>query len=669
MSDPGEEIANLREQIRWHDCLYYDQARAEISDLEYDRLQASLCALEAAHPELVTPDSPTQRVGGEPVAELISVTHRLPMLSIENTYSVDELRQFAARVAKLLPGEEIAWAVELKIDGVAVSLRYENGELVQAATRGNGAIGDDITHNARTIADIPLRLNGESPPPVVEFRGEIYMANSGLVLLNEEQCAKAEEPYANTRNVAAGSIRLLDPKICAARRLRMFVHGLGDFVGDAPRTHAEFLERVKQWGLKPTPDVTICPDLETAIAACEQMIERLHELDFEVDGLVVKVNAFDQRDRLGNTSKSPRWVVAYKFEKYEAVTRLNDIVVQVGKTGVITPVAELEPVELAGTVVRRASLHNAEEIERKDIRIGDRVVVEKAGKVIPHIVRVEKHERTAELPPFPFPTHCPECGAAAIKDEGGVYIRCPNPACPAQLRERIRYYATRNAMDIEGLGEKLIEQLVAKGLVKSLGDLYRLQLGQLIDLERMGTKSAENLIAQLERSKTQGLARLLNALSIRHVGVRTAQLLAARFGTIDALLAAGGDELANTAEVGPIIAKSINEYLQSDFGRLTIAELRELGVVLELPASERVNAAGPFAGKTIVVTGTLQHFKRDEIERLITQHGGKPAGSVSKKTDFVVAGAEAGSKLAKAQQLGVKVLTEQEFRALLDRQA
>jgi len=665
MSKVADEIQKLRDEIRRHDRLYYVEGRNEISDLEYDKLLVKLRELEAAHPELITSDSPTQRIGDQPISELTPVTHRVPMLSIENTYNLDELREFGTRVAKLLPGEKIAWIVELKVDGVAASVLYEAGKLTLAATRGNGFVGDDITHNIRTIHGVPLVLHDDAPPAAIEFRGEVYMTNADLVTLNERRAERDEELYANTRNVTAGSIRLLDPRICAERHLRFFVHGLGYSDGYETKSNWDYLAQVERWGLRKTPHVSKHADFEAAIAHCEQLIENLHELDFEVDGLVLKVDDFDQRARLGNTSKSPRWVVAYKFEKFEATTRLNEIRVQVGKTGAITPVAELEPVTLAGTVVRRASLHNAEEIERKDIRPGDTVVVEKAGKVIPHIVRVEKHLRPDELPPFAFPTHCPECQTPLVKDEDGVYIRCPSPKCPAQIRERIRYFATRNAMDIEGLGDKLIEQLVTAGLVASYGDLYRLTLDKLLNLERVGKKSAENLLEQIEKSKARGLARLLNALSIRHVGVRGAVILAQRFGTIEALQAATVEQLSATPEIGEIIAASVHQWLASDVGRETITDLQQQGILMSEPQTEPSVTNGALTGKTLVVTGTMVRFKRDEIERLITQHGGRASSSVSKKTDYVVAGAEAGSKLDKAQTLGVKVLSEDEFLSLI----
>ena len=661
----AKEIAELRDDIRRHDRKYYVEAAPEITDLQYDRLMDRLKELEAAHPELITPDSPTQRVGDQPVEELQQFEHRVPMLSIDNTYSLAELRNYGLRVAKLLPSETIEWVVELKVDGVAVSITYENGLLVRGLTRGNGRVGDDVTHNLRTIEDVPLRLLGDDEPPVLEVRGEIYMLNSDLVRLNEEQQRQGEALYANTRNVAAGSIRLLDPRLCAERRLRLFCHGVGYCEGLHATNHMEFLKELGSYGLPPTPMVEAFANFEAAVEHCEDLIERLHELDFEIDGLVLKVNNFAQRERLGTTSKSPRWVIAYKFEKYEATTKLNEIRVQVGKTGAITPVAELEPVELAGTTVSRASLHNAEEIERKDIRVGDTVVVEKAGKIIPHIVRVEKHLREGDPPKFQYATECPACGTKVVKDEGGVYIRCPNLDCPGQWKERIRYFASRNAMDIEGLGDKLVDQLVSEGLVRGYGDLYRLKMEQLENLERMGRKSSEGLLAGIEASKSRGLARLLNALAIRHVGARVSSILAEHLPSIDELMAASVEQLSEVNEIGPVIAQSVYDFLHGPFGEAVIADLRAQGLNMTAPRKPKPASGGKLAGKTLVVTGTLTKYKRDEIEALIESLGGRASSSVSKKTDYVVAGDEAGSKLEKAQKLGVKVLSEAEFDTLI----
>ncbi|HRF02337.1 MAG TPA: NAD-dependent DNA ligase LigA [Pirellulaceae bacterium] len=659
---PAAEAARLRDEIRRHDRLYYVDAKPEITDLEYDKLLRRLKELEAAHPDLVDADSPTQRIGDAPVEHLEQHAHRLPMLSIENVYDEQELAAFGKRVLDEFESETVPWVVELKIDGVAVSLTYEQGRLVRALTRGNGTVGDDITHNVRTMADVPLRLSG-NPPPLLEVRGEVYMTNSDLVLLNQRQAEAGEAPYANTRNVCAGSIRLLDPQLAAQRRLRLFCHGVGYCEGLRSANHFDFLQEIRDYGLPATPHVRRCETFELATARCRELVEELHELDFEVDGLVLKVDRFEQRERLGTRSKSPRWLVAYKWEKYEATTRLNEIRLQIGKTGAVTPVAELEPVPLAGTIVSRASLHNADEIARKDIRVGDVVVVEKAGKIIPHIVRVEKHERKQELPAFAFPTECPECGTPLRKDEEGVFIRCPNWSCPAQVRERIRFFATRNAMDIEGLGDKLVEQLVAHGLVRRYGDLYRLTVEQLVELERMGRRSGEKLIEGIAASKERGMARLLAALSIRHVGTTVASLLARRFGSIDRLAEASLDELLAIHEIGDAIAGSVHDYLRSEQGRADIDDLRSLGV--RFTADQTAPVGDQLAGMTIVVTGTLTRFTRESIEEAIRSRGGKAGSSVSKKTSLVVAGESAGSKLAKAQELGIRVIDEAGFLELI----
>ena len=664
----ASRIAKLREEIRQHDRKYYVEAAAAISDREYDRLVDELRELEARHPDLVTPDSPTQRVGDEPVPELQPVRHRVPMMSIDNTYGTDDLAVWGKRVEKLLADaghdEPVEWVLELKIDGVAMSLRYENGALKQAATRGNGVMGDDVTHNVRTIHGVPLVLGLAKPPEAIEVRGEVYMTNSDLVALNETQAREGLPPFANTRNVAAGSIRLLDPRECAARPLRFFCHGVGDSTGLGAGSQTELLAWATRAGMPVAPGTQVFGSLDALVERGTELIEELHDLDFEVDGFVVKVNRFDQQRILGATAKSPRWAIAWKFEKFEATTTLAGIRVQVGRGGTITPVADLEPVELAGTIVRRASLHNADEIARKDIRIGDVLVVEKAGKVIPHVVRVEKHLREGHSPPWVFPAECPECGTAVVKDEEGVYIRCPNVDCPARCRERLRFFASRGAMDIEGLGDKLVEQLVSTGLVKDYADLYALTPEQLEPLERMGKKSATALVKQIATSKSRGLIRVLNALGIRHVGPRVATLLCERFPAIEKLQAASTEDLADVPEIGEIIARSVHAWLQSDYGRQTIAGLSAAGVQLDVPTADRV-AGGPLVGKTLVVTGTLAGFSRQEAEEAIRKAGGRASGSVSKKTDYVVAGEEAGSKLATATKLGVPVLDEAAFRKLL----
>ncbi|GDY09524.1 DNA ligase [Planctomycetia bacterium] len=670
MSGLKAEVEHLRAELWRHNRLYYVEAKSEISDLEYDRLLNRLREIEHEHPELDAPDSPTHKVGGEPIEGFTQVEHRVPMLSIENVYEEAGVRKFDADVRKGLgEGVQPAYTIEFKIDGVSLALIYEHGVLTTAVTRGDGRKGDDVTNNARTIGGVPLRLEGDDVPPVIEIRGEAYIANSDFAYLRAEQIRAGEEPFANPRNSCAGALKLLDPKLCAARRLRFFAHSVGYNEGAEYQTHHEFLAAVRRWGVPTTPCVATLPNMDATLDYAHQLMDELHSLDFEVDGLVIKVDSLDQREQLGRTSKAPRWVVAYKWEKYEATTQLEQIEVQVGKTGALTPVAHLTPVEIAGTTVSRASLHNRDEIERLGLRLGDWVVVEKAGKIIPHVVRVEEHRRDGSEQPFAFPTHCPVCNAEAVQDEGGVYIRCPNPQCPAQLREWLRFFASRGAMDIEGLGIKLVEQLTDSGLVQSLPDVYRLcdRRDELLALDRMGEKSADGLLKGIEESKSRSLWRLLVGLNIRHVGTRTAQLLADRFGTLDEIMRQSEEQLATVDEVGDVIAKSIHEEFASESGRQLIEELRGFGLNFGEPLPERPAEAQPrkLEGLTIVVTGTLTTFTRDQIQELIHQHGGKPSGSVSKKTSFVVAGADAGSKLTKAQELGVPVLTESEFETRL----
>jgi DNA ligase (NAD+) len=670
VTSAAREIARLREEIRHHDRLYYVEARPTISDLEYDRLVSELRRLEQRHPNLVTADSPTQRVGDAPVPELQSVTHRVPMLSIDNTYSTDDLVAWGRRTEKWLTEagnqEPVRWTLELKIDGVAVSLTYEAGLLVLGATRGNGTVGDDITHNVRTIPGIPLRLDRVEPPPLVELRGEVYMTNADLATLNEAQIRQGLAPFANTRNVTAGSVRLLDPRECGARPLRFFCHGVGDAAGLGLTSQTDLFAWAVTVGLPVAPRTRSFDSLAALVDYGTEQIAELHDLDFEVDGFVVKIDRFSQQRLLGATAKSPRWAIAWKFEKFEATTRLAGIRVQVGRGGTITPVADLEPVELAGTTVRRASLHNADEVARKDVRVGDVLVVEKAGKVIPHVVRVEKHLRTKPLEPWHPPTACPECGTAIIHDEEEVAIRCPNVHCPARQRERLKFFASRGAMDIEGLGDKLVDQLVATGLVQDYADLYAIRPEQLETLDRMGKKSAASLVEQIAASRSRGLLRVLNAVGIRHVGPRVAMLLCRRFPSIQRLREASVEELAAVHEIGDVIARSVHDWLVSDYGRRVIDRLAAAGVGLEVPQLDR-QTAGPLDGKTLVVTGTLEGFTRQEAEEAIRLAGGRAAGSVSKKTDYLVAGAEAGSKRAKAEQLGIPILEEAAFRELLRR--
>jgi DNA ligase (NAD+) len=661
------EIEELRKQIEHHNYRYYVEAAPEISDREFDRLMQRLQDLEKQHPDLVTPDSPTQRVGGQPIKGFRPVRHRVPMLSIDNTYNEQDLREFDARIRRLLKGDRPQYMVEQKIDGVSVTLLYENGRFTLGATRGDGYRGDDITHNLRTVRDIPLRLrtdghHGTNSPKILEIRGEVYLTNKELSRLNQLQKEHGGRLFANTRNAAAGSLKLLDPRLCAQRRLNFFAHSEGQLEGLKVKTHREFLDLVRGFGIPVVPHSDVLDSIDAVLAYCDEQLEARHAIDYEMDGLVVKVNDFAQREKLGATNKAPRWAIAYKVELWQADTRVKDIYVQVGKTGVLTPVAALEPVAIAGSTISRVSLHNADEIKRKDIRVGDTVVVEKAGKVIPHVVRVELEKRKGRHKPFQFPTKCPACGSRVARDEGGVYIRCLNPSCPAQLKERLRFFAHRKAMDIEGLGPELVDRLVDQKLVRSLPDLYGLTLDQLMEVERMGKKSAQNLLDRIASRKDRGLTRVLAGLGIRHVGDRNARLLAEKFGSIDALIKASEGELARTG-IGPVAAHSVHEFFHSEMGRKTVQELRRYGVNMTekktAPAKD-----GKLAGKTVVVTGTLANFSREEIEDLIHRLGGKPASSVSRKTDFVVAGEEPGSKLDKAKQLGIKILGEKEFLRL-----
>jgi DNA ligase (NAD+) len=659
-----KEIEELRRQVEYHNYRYHVEAAPEISDWEFDRLLGRLRELEAQHPVLVTPDSPTQRVGGQPVEGFRSVRHAVPMLSIDNTYNEGDLRAFDTRVRRALGSERPKYMVEQKVDGVSVTLLYEKGRLTLGATRGDGQTGDDITHNVRTIRDIPLRLRTEQgkAPEALEVRGEVYLTTRELSRLNKVQAERGERVFANTRNAAAGSLKLLDPRQCAERGLRFLAHSEGQLEGLDLATHQEFLERVQGFGIPVVPHSPLLDSIDEVIAHCAQQMEARHELDYEMDGLVVKVNDFAQREKLGMTSRAPRWAIAYKVELWQAETRIEDIYVQVGKTGALTPVAALKPVVIAGSTIARVSLFNADEIARKDIRIGDSVMVEKAGKVIPHVVRVEMEKRKGNTRRYRFPTRCPACGSTVARDEGGVYIRCLNPSCPAQLKERLRFFAHRKAMDIEGLGPAHIDQLVDGGFVKSLPDMYELKEDQLVGLEHIGEKSARNLVENIAASKERGLRRLLTGLGIRHVGERNARLLAEEFGSIDALLKASEEQLARISGLGQVVARSVHTFFHSEAGRKTIEQLRKLGVKMSEEAeSKQAAAKGKLAGKTVVVTGTLEHFKRDEVEDLIRRLGGNAASSVSRKTDYLVAGAEPGSKLERARELGVAVLSEEEF--------
>jgi len=666
--DVKKRIERLRREIRRHDHLYYVLSAPEIDDRQYDALFAELKDLEAAHPELVAADSPTQRVSGRPLDAFSTVRHAVPMLSIDNTYSADELRAFDERVRRQLETSEYDYVVELKIDGLAVSLRYEHGILVSGATRGDGEVGDDVTANIRTIKAIPLfLLDGGAVPAVLEVRGEVYMPTRSFIELNRMRAEAGEPAFANPRNAAAGSLKLLDARITATRNLAFFAYATGEVSQPLAREHDRTLTQLQALGLPVNPHIQRAKNIDEVIEICLAWGPKRFELDYQTDGMVVKVNRYDQRDILGATGRAPRWCIAYKFPAERAETVVESIAVQVGKSGALTPVANLKPVSLSGTTVKRASLHNFDEMRRLDVRIGDTVVIEKAGEIIPQVVEVKTERRPPGTKPFEVPKKCPVCDSEVVKDEAGVYVRCPNPQCSGQLKERLRYFAGRGQMDIERLGASLIEQLVDRGLVQGFADLYRLRKEDLAALERMGEKSAQNVLDGIEDSKTRPLWRFLAALGIRHVGGQSAQVLAEHFGSLTALREASREELEAIDQIGPVMAESIYGYLREPRHQAVIDDLLTAGVE---PRAEAGRArTGAFSGKTVVVTGSLEHFTRQQAQQAIKDAGGKASSSVSKKTDFVVAGAEPGSKLDKARELGVTVIDERQFMEMLSGRA
>jgi len=666
MKNPAPRVQELRKLINHHNHLYYVEARTEISDFEFDRLLDELKKLEAAHPELVTPDSPTQRVGGAPIAGFKQVRHRLPMMSIDNTYSADDLRDFDKTVRKLVGGAAVCYIVELKIDGVSMSLTYEDGKLTVAATRGDGEVGDDVTHNIRTINSIPLVLRSDHAPKLFEARGEVYMTREELARINKQQAAAGKPTYANPRNLTAGTLKLLDPKECSKRKLNLFAYGLGALDGITVHAHEESLKLLKKLGFPVNPHMRTCKGIDEVIDHCNEWEHKRAELPYDTDGMVIKVDDLAQRQRLGMTSKFPRWARAYKYAAEQGQTRLLDVEFWVGKLGVLTPRAVMDPVLLAGTTVRHASLHNADQIEQKDIRVGDTVIIEKAGDIIPYVVSVVTAARTGKEKKIVFPAKCPECNASVKRESGSPFYFCTNvKGCPKQIQGRIESWASRDRMDIDGLGESLAEQLVKTKLVRSPADLYRMSLKELVELERMGKKSAQNLLDGVEASKDRGLARVLAGLSIPDVGVTVAEDLAQELGSMDNLLAASVDRLNQCRGIGPERAASIHAFLHDPDNMQLIDELKTWGVKMTEPKRSTVGAV--LAGKTLVVTGTLEKYGRKDIEDLIKSLGGKAVGSVSKKTDYVVAGDAAGSKLDKAKELGVPVLTEAEFDKLIGR--
>ena len=661
-----ENIENLRSKIRYHDGKYYVENMPEISDYEYDQLMKELESLESANPQSISPDSPTQRVSGEPVSEFTSIEHSIPMLSIENTYSEEELREFDKRIRRMLKDvDDIEYVVELKIDGIAITLWYENGVFMRGATRGNGFRGDDVTTNLRTVKDIPLRflpVDNRKIPPVIEIRGEIYLPNKEFQRLNERREEADEPQFANPRNAAAGSLKLLDPHTTAKRPLRLFAYAFGYEEKNRFTNHIECLKAIKEFGLPVNPHYKLCKDIDEVISYCNSWETKKSNLDYQVDGMVVKVNSLELHDRLGSTSKAPRWVMSYKFNPEDATTKIEAIKVQVGKTGTLTPVAELSPVPLSGTTVSRASLHNFDEIKRKDIRVGDYVVVQKAGEIIPQVVEVITEKRTGNEKRFTVPKVCPVCKETVIKEK--VYLRCYNPLCTAQSKRRIMYFASRNAMDIEGFGPAIIEQLVDKKIIGNYADIYSLKFDDLEPLERMGEKSARNLLDAIGKSKGRDLHCLICALGIQNIGTHAADILSKHFGTLDRLMDASVEELDEIFEIGEITAKGVVDFFSNSHTKDVINKLKAAGVNLSAVRKE-AKAASNIAEKSFVVTGTLNGYTRKEIEDIIKNLGGKVSSAVSGKTDFLIAGESPGSKLETAKKLGTTILSKEEFENLI----
>ncbi len=682
----AERIEGLRTLVRHHAHRYYVLDNPEISDAEYDALFRELQELEASHPELITPDSPTQRVGGEPLAGFVQVRHGEPMLSLANAKNEEELRAWHVRTAKLAveagadPGA-LRFVLEPKIDGLAVSLRYEEGRLAIGATRGNGEVGEDVTGNLRTISTVPLAmLAGAAPfPPNVEVRGEVYLPLAAFAQLNELRVANGEPTFANPRNAAAGSLRQLDPRMTASRPLSAWFYGIGHVEGREFSSHHQVLDWLRATGFRVNPDVRVVATVDEIIAGCRDWQERRDQLDYDIDGVVVKLDDRRLQAALGAAGRDPRWAVAYKFAPTTAQTRLLKIRINVGRTGVLNPWAELEPVEVGGVTVERATLHNEDDIRRKDLREGDTVILQRAGDVIPQVVAPLTELRTGREEPFTMPTECPSCGTPVVRVPGEVAVRCPNRDCPAKRAEAVKHFVSKGAMDIDGVGEKLIERLLALGLIRDSADLYHLEAAQLADLERLGEKSAANIKAAVEASKRRPLARVLFGLGIPHVGSENAELLVRRFGSVAALRQASVEEISETPGIGPVIAQSVWEYFREPESLDMLARLEAVGVTMEAPAvgasgaggvdaetGASAGARGALLGKTIVLTGTLPTLSRQEATDRIAAAGGRVTGSVSAKTDYVVVGEDAGSKLVRARELGITLLDEEGLLGLLE---
>ncbi|MDQ3131322.1 MAG: NAD-dependent DNA ligase LigA [Acidobacteriota bacterium] len=657
------EIENLRREINRHNELYYQNSAPEIADAEFDALLVELKTLEDENPELITPDSPTQRVGGRSEG-FKPFVHRVPLMSLDNSYDLDDLRAFDERCRKLADGRSFNYVAELKIDGLSVALHYENGVLVAGATRGDGQTGDDVYSNVKMIRTIPLTLKGDFPERA-EVRGEVFMARSVFEKINAELEMQGEKIYANPRNFASGTLRQLDSSVVKSRRLNMFPYDLLSGNQKMFATHWENFEWLENAGFNVNPHRRLCENFDELVEFVNEMQTKRDSLDYDIDGVVVKVNQTQLQQEFGATTKAPRWAIAYKYPAMQATTKLNDIKIQVGRTGSLTPVAYLEPVQLAGTVVARASLHNEDEIKRLNIKLGDYVLIEKSGEIIPQILQIIESRRTGDEREYEFPKICPVCSSEVARPEGEVVTRCTNADCPAKVKARILYFASRKAMDIEGLGVILVEKLVDLGLVKTVADIYSLTLEQISELERMAEKSATNLINQIENSKMRGLQRLLYGIDIRHVGERYAKILANHFRSIDKLAEASVEELDAIHEIGLTVAVSVFNFFRNSRNQEVIERLKAADVKMEIDGDSSTNFDENFAGKTFVLTGKLEQFTRDEAAKLIEERGGRVSGSVSKKTDYVVAGEDSGSKLTKAESLGVKVLSEGEFKEIV----
>jgi DNA ligase (NAD+) len=662
---PSERAAFLRAELHRHNVAYYVHDQPGVSDAEYDALMRELQNIEETHPELIAPDSPTQRVGAAPVEAFGSVTHRKPMLSLGNCFSEEELREFDARAKRHLGMDEalpVAYVCELKLDGLSISLTYERGIFTQGATRGDGTTGEDITQNLKTIRGVPLRLSGESIPERIEIRGEAFLTHSEFARINESRESSGEPTFANPRNAAAGSLRQLDAKITSGRNLKAYFYAIGESVGWEPTSQSDLLARLKDWGFPTNPHTLRFETIDGVVAHIESWIDKKNALDYDTDGMVVKVDDATLQRELGQVARAPRWATAYKYPALQVETVVEEIRVQVGRTGAVTPLAVLKSVSVAGVIVSRATLHNQDEITRKDVREGDTVVIQRAGEVIPEVVSVVVGKRKEGAPPYLLPTTCPSCGTALVRPEGEAVTRCPNATdCPAQLQTRLEHFVSRNALNIDGLGGERLAQLIESGLVKDAADLFTLEKEKLLPLERMGEKLADNLLTELDKKKKTTLSRLLFGLGIRHVGERGAASLAQHFGSLEKLRGASLEQLGQVQDVGAVTAQSVFDWLQNHSGLLE--RLTSVGV--EAEESEGGPTSDVFAGKSFVFTGALEKFTREDAEALVRRLGGRASGSVSRQTSYVVAGPGAGSKREKAEALGIPILTEDEFAALL----